>query len=113
MAKNEHRIVDLQKVESFRAQDGFDLCKRRCRIVRNADVTDAPRALQVPERRYLHLPIKKIVDLDEIDPVVLKQLERTIDLVKPRLLSPGPNLGRKKRAGAIPCLREQIVWSRE
>ena len=85
-------------VESLRTQDNFDFWECRCRIMRDADVPNSPRTLQVLKRRQLHLPVEEIVDLDKIDPRVLQQLKGMIDLVTARLRSAGPDLGSQKRA---------------
>src|SRR5947209_6330915 len=68
-------IIELHEVEAFGTHDALKISKGARRVVRDAEIADAPRFLPLAQDRQMNLPIHQIVNLHQVDPVRLQQLE--------------------------------------
>ncbi|MNR34398.1 hypothetical protein D3C85_1521700 [compost metagenome] len=66
------RIVDLQEVQRLGLEHRFHFFIGRSGVMRDADITDAPRFLPVAQRRQMDLPVQQVMDLHEVDTVGLQ-----------------------------------------
>src|ERR1700726_2813808 len=92
-----NRVIDLEKIEFFAAQDFLYLSEGGGIVMRYAKVAEAPLAFPIPHGGELSRDIDQIVNLHQIDSLGLQSRQRAFHRFDAFRSAPSPNFGGEKQ----------------